>query len=209
LPQKLREELPGVLLWAVLQGCVEWNRDGLGSAPAVEAATAAYRAETDVYERFFGDACVFGPEVRVTKKGLFRAWESWCDAEGENPGKQVQLSRDMKEKGVVQNFEEKKSRENGTGRALESPQAMHHPPSEKNLPPAQKSRKHEGGASTGGKVSENFQNFSEDRTRVGGFPQIDENLPPEAKPSPLVGTIPIRWTEDGVEWEYTPIKETE
>src|SRR5215208_5766431 len=49
LPQKLREELPGVLLWAV-QGCVDWYRDGLGSAPAVEAATQAYRSETNVLE---------------------------------------------------------------------------------------------------------------------------------------------------------------
>src|SRR5215204_3298752 len=57
LPAKLREELPGVLAWAV-RGCLEWVEGGLGSAAAVEAATAAYRAETDVIERFFEDVCL-------------------------------------------------------------------------------------------------------------------------------------------------------
>src|SRR5215208_7528694 len=81
LPQKLREELSGILLWAV-QRCVDWYQNGLGSAPAVEAATAAYRAETDVVERFFDDECVFGPEEIVTRKGLFAAWQEWCDENG-------------------------------------------------------------------------------------------------------------------------------
>jgi putative DNA primase/helicase len=42
LPDKLRAELPGVLAWAVM-GCVEWYQHGLGSAAAVDRATAAYR----------------------------------------------------------------------------------------------------------------------------------------------------------------------
>jgi putative DNA primase/helicase len=39
LPEKVREELPGVLAWAVM-GCVEWYQHGLGTAAAVEATTA-------------------------------------------------------------------------------------------------------------------------------------------------------------------------
>jgi putative DNA primase/helicase len=71
-----------VVAWAV-RGCVEWVHHGLGSAPAVEAATAAYRAETDVIERFFEDVCVFGPGYRVAKKDLFEAYEAWCTENGE------------------------------------------------------------------------------------------------------------------------------
>jgi putative DNA primase/helicase len=100
LPTKLREELPGVLAWAV-RGCVEWGQYGLGTSAAVERATSAYRAETDVViDRSFEDACVFGPDKRITKKGLFEAWEEWCDAEGEDPGKQNSFTRVMRERGV-------------------------------------------------------------------------------------------------------------
>jgi putative DNA primase/helicase len=105
LPEKLREELSGVLLWAV-QVCVEWYENGLGSAPAVEEATSAYRSETDVMERFFADECVFHPNAKVSKKGLFQAWERWCLDEGEEPGKQNSFTRDVGKKGVVKNFEE-------------------------------------------------------------------------------------------------------
>jgi putative DNA primase/helicase len=107
LPEKLREELPGVLAWAVM-ACVEWWQHGLGSAAAVEAATAAYRAETDVLDRFFDDACVFGPDERVSKKGLYEAWVDWCEEEGVNPETQTTFTKKVAERGGLKNFEEGK-----------------------------------------------------------------------------------------------------
>jgi putative DNA primase/helicase len=103
LPEKPREELPGVLAWAV-RGCVQWFEHGLGTAAAVDKATAEYREDTDVIDRFFRDVCEFGPDLRVGKMELFEAWESWCLGEGEEPGKQVGFSRVMKESGVVKKF---------------------------------------------------------------------------------------------------------
>jgi putative DNA primase/helicase len=134
LPAKLREELPGVLAWAV-RGCVEWGPNGLGSAAAVESATAEYRAETDVIERFFEDECEFGPEKRVTRSALFEAWERWCDAEGEDAGKQTGFTRTMKERGVVKGFREGKVEKvrgwHGVGLTTppSDPQSVPHPDS--------------------------------------------------------------------------------
>src|SRR5215217_3327645 len=110
LPEKLREELPGVLAWAV-EGCVAWVANGLGSSRAVDAATAEYRSETDVLDRFFEDACEFGPAAtyRVPKKDLFVAWERWCDNEGADPGTQTAFTRTVGERGVVRGFKEAKS----------------------------------------------------------------------------------------------------
>jgi putative DNA primase/helicase len=98
LPEKLREELPGVLAWAV-EGWVAWVANGLGSSRAVDAATAEYRSETDVLDRFFEDACEFGPKFKVSKKDLFRAWEKWCIEEGADPGTQTAFTRTVGERG--------------------------------------------------------------------------------------------------------------
>ena len=46
LKAKLLEELPGILAWAV-EGCLRWQRDGLGMCESVQAATSEYRAESD------------------------------------------------------------------------------------------------------------------------------------------------------------------
>jgi putative DNA primase/helicase len=103
LPVKLREELPGVLAWAV-RGCVAWVENGLGSAKAVESATAAYRAETDLLEQFFQDCCYFYPEATVTRSALYKAWEGWCDEMGESAGTQTSFTRTVNERGVVKKF---------------------------------------------------------------------------------------------------------
>ena len=109
LPEKLREEMSGILTWAV-KGCVEWFEHGLGTSKAVEEATAEYRDETDVVERFFASECVFGPDKRISKVELWEAWESWAMDEGEESGKQVGFSRVMKERGVVKGFREARAK---------------------------------------------------------------------------------------------------
>jgi putative DNA primase/helicase len=98
LPAKLREELPGVLAWAV-RGCVEWFKHGLGTSGAVEEATSEYRNETDLYEQFFQDRCYFDRDSRVSRKDLFKAWEEWTEEAGEYTGTQTSFTRTMRERG--------------------------------------------------------------------------------------------------------------
>jgi putative DNA primase/helicase len=97
LPAKLREEFSGVLAWAV-RGCVEWGRHGLGSSKAVDDATAEYRNEADVTQRFLDDMCVFGPEHTITRKALFEGWEKWALEEGVEPGTQTSFTRLISER---------------------------------------------------------------------------------------------------------------
>jgi hypothetical protein len=56
LPSKLRAELPGILAWAV-QGCREWQEQGLNVPASISSATAAYRAEMDIIAEFLTDCC--------------------------------------------------------------------------------------------------------------------------------------------------------
>jgi len=60
LTQKLRDELPGILAWAV-QGCLAWQREGLQTPDAVRMATDAYREESDVIGPFITERCALPP----------------------------------------------------------------------------------------------------------------------------------------------------
>jgi putative DNA primase/helicase len=100
LPEKLRAELPGVLAWAVM-GCVECYQHGLGTAEAVEKATAAYRTATDPVERFLDEMCVVGEGLKVEKQEMYDAYERWCITEDEEPKTPKSFTGMMKEKGGV------------------------------------------------------------------------------------------------------------
>lgn len=82
LLSKLRAELPGILAWAV-RGCLAWQAEGLGAAEAVDAATAAYRAEMDILGAFLDARCVIAPHARVKASVLYQAYREWAEGAGE------------------------------------------------------------------------------------------------------------------------------
>jgi len=82
LPEKLRAELSGVLAW-VVEGCLEWRREGLKIPEEVKKATAGYRSEMDVIGDFMADRCFRGEALQVPKDELYKAYQVWCDDAGE------------------------------------------------------------------------------------------------------------------------------
>ncbi len=79
---KLLPERSGILKWA-LDGCLAWQKDGLGEPPEVIEATEAYRAEMDVIAAFIADECVLSPTAHTTKDELYNAFKRWAEANGE------------------------------------------------------------------------------------------------------------------------------
>ncbi|QBS38740.1 DNA primase (plasmid) [Thermaerobacter sp. FW80] len=98
LADKLREELPGILRWAV-EGCLLWQREGLKAPEAVRRATEAYREEMDVLAQFIADACVLRPDAVVAAKDLYSAYLAWCEVYGERPMSQRAFGLRMAERG--------------------------------------------------------------------------------------------------------------
>ncbi|MFC2013806.1 phage/plasmid primase, P4 family, partial [Chloroflexota bacterium] len=76
--KKLEAELPGILNWAI-QGCLEWQKQGLGKSVAVRTATETYQREQDVIADFLTDCCVLEPHVTIAVKDLFNAYQEWCE----------------------------------------------------------------------------------------------------------------------------------
>ena len=207
LPATLRKELSGVLAWAV-RGCVEWVNGGLGSAAAVDRATAAYRSETDVIERFFEDACVFGPDHRVPKKDLFDAYEAWCTENGEGTLSQNMFSRVIGERGAVKNFEEGKNNKIRIWKGIGLQKSVPPSPSSEKVS-LDKSPANTGAVKNNGTLSEDFQNLSTEPPTQEGFSENGQKVSLEEKSVPQSFTAPLRWTWDEVEWEYIPVEESE
>jgi putative DNA primase/helicase len=77
LGQKLKLELPGVLRWAV-EGCLLWQREGLGTPEAVTEATDAYQSEMNILGRFIAERCEIDPEAKTPISQLYGAYIHWC-----------------------------------------------------------------------------------------------------------------------------------
>jgi putative DNA primase/helicase len=102
LAHKLRGELPGILAWA-MEGCLEWQRQRrLSEPPAVVAATAGYQQEMDVLAAFIEDQCDESRAATVTVKALYAAYVEWCKENGEYAVKSSQLSRQLRERGLLE-----------------------------------------------------------------------------------------------------------
>jgi putative DNA primase/helicase len=101
LPQKLRQELPGILAWTV-RGCYEWQRQGLNPPESIQAATADYRAEMDLLESFIDDKCIRQSSDKVPVGDLYEAYKGWTDfACQETVGKKI-FGNLMRQKGFFQ-----------------------------------------------------------------------------------------------------------
>jgi putative DNA primase/helicase len=79
LLKKLVAEMPGILNWAI-KGCMAWQRQGLGTARAVEDATADYREDEDEIGEFLSDICTMSG--RIERGDLYKAFALWAEQRG-------------------------------------------------------------------------------------------------------------------------------
>jgi putative DNA primase/helicase len=98
LPEKLREELPGILAW-IVRGCLEWRRDGLGESGEVRSATTSYRADMDMLAGFVEERCVVRPDAWATFAELYASYRDWCDESGEKAETKRRFGTRLKERG--------------------------------------------------------------------------------------------------------------
>lgn len=95
-----RSELPGILNWGI-EGCLEWQRDGLGVPDEVINATREYEAEQDTFSMFLDEKCVRTPNARVLSLPLYLAHKDWANQHGETPVSHKTFASLMSEKGFA------------------------------------------------------------------------------------------------------------
>ena len=101
LGQKLLKELPGILNWAI-EGCLVWQKEGLGLPAEVAEATEAYRNEMDVLGGFFDECCILNPLARVTKRDFYEAYVQWAERSRETVLSQRKIGMMMMERGFTE-----------------------------------------------------------------------------------------------------------
>lgn len=92
---KLREELPGILAWAV-EGCLLWRREGLKQPQSIIDANREYKGEMDVLSAFIDACCVEGGEADAGE--LFRAYIEWAKESNEYEMSSTRFGREMAKK---------------------------------------------------------------------------------------------------------------
>ena len=100
LGEKLLNELPGILAWAV-EGCALWQRYGLGIPDCVRKATASYRDEMDAVGAFIAECCVVDRRAKATAKELYEAYLGWCEENGEEIITQKKFGMSLTERGFM------------------------------------------------------------------------------------------------------------
>ena len=99
LAQVLLAELPGILTWAI-EGCLEWQRDGLGVCDAVVDARERYREEQDPLSAYLGERTVREPEERIAWKELWTDYKTWCESNDERALGSRTFGRMLDEHGI-------------------------------------------------------------------------------------------------------------
>lgn len=71
-------EGPGILNW-LIEGCLAWQRDGLGEPAAVRDATDEYRTDSDPLAEFVAECCENAVTAVTRGSELFEAYGKWAD----------------------------------------------------------------------------------------------------------------------------------
>ncbi len=98
LGERLKEEMVGVLRWAV-RGCLEWQTGGLASPLAVQLATSSYRADMDQLGAFIDERCVVLESAVVPATQIYEAYQAWAHETGERATTQRELGVALSERG--------------------------------------------------------------------------------------------------------------
>lgn len=93
LVEKLRGEYSGILNW-MIEGCLLWQKEGLGEPEEMKTAITEYREDMDIVNGFLGECCETEghQNAKVPSGELYASFVAWCHKVGEEPYSQRMFS---------------------------------------------------------------------------------------------------------------------
>jgi len=103
LERKIMMEASGILRW-MIEGCLDWQRNGLLRPESVTAATSAYFSEQDLMGQWLEDCCDVQRgrhDFWDRSSDLFESWAEYARKAGDEPGSKKSFGQSMQRRGFV------------------------------------------------------------------------------------------------------------
>jgi len=98
LGEKLMVEAPAILQW-MIEGCLDWQKNGLVRPACVVKATEEYFSDQEVFPRWLEEECIAhpGPGATISEASsvLYRSWAEFARSLGGKPGAQADFKEAM------------------------------------------------------------------------------------------------------------------
>ena len=101
LLEKLQNELPGILSWAV-EGCMEWQVNGLQEPKEVLEETDCYKDTMDDFADYIADQCIVGQTEYVGTKEFFQNYTNWSNSKRLKLLGKKEFNEKIRERGYIQ-----------------------------------------------------------------------------------------------------------
>ena len=101
LERKLKAEWPAILRWAI-EGCLDWQRNGLTRPSSVLKATQEYFADQDLIAQWLAEECDAEPGnswKSVTSAALFASWSAYAGRAGEKAASRKSFASELERRG--------------------------------------------------------------------------------------------------------------
>jgi putative DNA primase/helicase len=104
LEQKLQGEWPAILRW-MIDGCLDWQRNGLVRPASVKETTEAYFSDQDLLGQWLAEKCDAADPENTSKSdfvgALFESWQRYSNEAGEQPGTKKAFSEALSSRGFT------------------------------------------------------------------------------------------------------------
>ncbi len=98
LTEKLKKEHPAILRW-MIEGCLEWQKQGLNPPLGVLAASQDYLAEEDVIGQWLEECCELNGNYMILVKEAYASWKQWAEEAGAPAYSAKRFSKMLTERG--------------------------------------------------------------------------------------------------------------
>lgn len=98
LLEALKAEADGILGW-MIEGCADWQVQGLKPPPSVVAASDDYIDGEDTVGQWIEECCRTGPNCNATARALFKSWQGWAEGHGFEARSSKHLGEQLRSRG--------------------------------------------------------------------------------------------------------------
>jgi putative DNA primase/helicase len=100
LGEKLRAEAPGILRW-MIDGTLDWQKEGLNPPESILATTQKYFEQEDVFGQWIEECCEVGSDKLFPVVAAFNSWKIFAVERGHEPGTPRTFAPKLRHQGFV------------------------------------------------------------------------------------------------------------